>query len=213
MSLKQYEYYRNDSGVLYCGDCLEIMPELEPVDLVLTDPPYGVDINYSNFTDDSIKHQEYINIFMPIICLKAPVIALSCGIVNIWKYPPADWVLCWHKPFSVGHSPFGANNWEPVLVYSKKGRRCERQSDYFNATFMKYECNHPCPKPIAFAFEIIRILSKKQESICDPFLGSGTTAIACERLNRRWIGIEISEKYAEIAAKRIESERSQLKMF
>jgi DNA modification methylase len=51
------------------------------------------------------------------------------------------------------------------------------------------------------------------EPVVDPFLGSGTTAIACEQLNRRWIGIEISEKYCEIAAKRIERERQQLKLF
>ncbi|HHE64863.1 MAG TPA: hypothetical protein ENL09_02460, partial [Bacteroidetes bacterium] len=42
MRLKSYEYYRNENGVIYCGDCLEIMPLLEPVDLCLTDPPYGV---------------------------------------------------------------------------------------------------------------------------------------------------------------------------
>ena len=53
----------------------------------------------------------------------------------------------------------------------------------------------------------------RKNIILDPMLGSGTTAIACERLNRRWIGIEIEEKYCEIAAKRIEKENQQLKMF
>ena len=55
--------------------------------------------------------------------------------------------------------------------------------------------------------------SKEFELVLDPFLGSGTTAVACERLKRRWIGIEIEEKYCEIAKKRIEAERRQLKLF
>ena len=55
--------------------------------------------------------------------------------------------------------------------------------------------------------------SKTTGIILDPFLGSGTTALACEKLNRRWIGIEISEKYCEIAKKRIEEYTSQLKLF
>ena len=56
-------------------------------------------------------------------------------------------------------------------------------------------------------------LNKKISSVLDPFIGSGTTAIACEQLNKKWIGIEIEEKYCEIAAKRIENERKQLKLF
>jgi len=206
-------YYETELGRLYHGDCLEIMPHLEPVDLVLTDPPYGVGFNYKQYDDTKKNHAMKIGQWFEAFKKKSNIVAVSCGIVNIWKWPQADWVLCWHKPFSVGHSPFGANNWEPVLVYIDKGRRCERQSDYFNATFIKNNNKHPCPKPIAWAFEGLRILSKINEIILDPFLGSGTTAVACERLNRRWIGVEISEKYCEIAVKRIENERKQLKLF
>ena len=72
--------------------------------------------------------------------------------------------------------------------------------------------NHPSPKPIAVIMQLL-IGFSKEKSVLDPFAGSGTTIIACERLNRRWIGIEISEEYCEIAAKRIENERKQLKMF
>ena len=71
---------------------------------------------------------------------------------------------------------------------------------------------HPAEKPISLMVWCIE-LSKSTGKIVDPFIGSGTTAIACERLNRRWIGIEIEEKYCEIAAKRIEKENQQLKLF
>jgi len=54
---------------------------------------------------------------------------------------------------------------------------------------------------------------EETHTVLDTYLGSGTTALACEELNRRWIGIEISERYCEIAAKRIENETKQLKLF
>ena len=69
---------------------------------------------------------------------------------------------------------------------------------------------HPAQKPSSL---MVHLLGVGGDSVLDPFLGSGTTAIACERLNRRWIGIEIEEMYCEIAAKRIERENQQLKMF
>jgi modification methylase len=70
---------------------------------------------------------------------------------------------------------------------------------------------HPAPFPVLLPLNILE--STTAQTILDPYLGSGTTAVACERLNRHWIGIEISEKYCEIAAKRIENERKQLKLF
>ena len=73
--------------------------------------------------------------------------------------------------------------------------------------------NHPAPFPIRLAVKVVKSASVYNDIISDPFMGSGTTAIACEQLGRRWIGIEISEKYCEISAKRIERERQQLKLF
>jgi len=69
---------------------------------------------------------------------------------------------------------------------------------------------HPCQKPIALFSAILEIGGN---TVLDPFIGSGTTAVACEQLNRQWIGIEISERYCEMAAKRIEKERQQLPLF
>ncbi len=72
---------------------------------------------------------------------------------------------------------------------------------------------HPTQKPLGLFIIILEKYSTGKDRILDTHLGSGTTAIACERLNRRWVGIEISEKYCEIAAKRITKERQQLKLF
>ena len=72
---------------------------------------------------------------------------------------------------------------------------------------------HPTQKPVGLFMWILNEYGKPEWITLDTHLGSGTTAIACERLNRRWIGIEIEERYCQIAAKRIENERSQLKLF
>ncbi|GAG11036.1 unnamed protein product, partial [marine sediment metagenome] len=71
---------------------------------------------------------------------------------------------------------------------------------------------HPTQKPVPLMMWCIK-KSKTTDTVLDPFLGSGTTAVACERLNRKWIGIEISEDYCQIAKERIERERQQLKLF
>ena len=77
----------------------------------------------------------------------------------------------------------------------------------------KKRFGHPCQKPFDLISHILKISSRKNDTVLDPFIGSGTTAVACEQLRRRWIGIELSEKYCEIAAKRIEKETAQLDLF
>ena len=72
--------------------------------------------------------------------------------------------------------------------------------------------HHPTQKPVDLFAWILKNYSNESDVIFDGFLGSGTTAVACERLNRHWIGVEISEVYAEIAKKRIMAEYNQIKM-
>jgi site-specific DNA-methyltransferase (adenine-specific) len=72
---------------------------------------------------------------------------------------------------------------------------------------------HETQKPLHLFSYLISVSSNKNDIVLDACLGSGTTAVACERLKRRWIGIEIEEKYCQIAVKRIEAERKQLKLW
>jgi site-specific DNA-methyltransferase (adenine-specific) len=71
---------------------------------------------------------------------------------------------------------------------------------------------HPTQKYLWMVIKAIRVSSQENETIFDPFMGSGTTAVACERYNRKWIGCEISKEYCDIAIKRIKQEREQLKL-
>ena len=77
----------------------------------------------------------------------------------------------------------------------------------------KEKVKHPTQKPVALMEYLIKTYTNEGETVLDFCMGSGTTGVACERLNRRWIGIEISEAYCEIAKQRIEKERSQLKLW
>ena len=211
-------YYETELGKLYHGDCLEIIPMLEPVDLVLTDPPYGIGLEYGVYVDTEENWFNLMEKVIPLIIgLSKMTILPSCKIKRLeWIYTnfPPDWLICWYKG-SPGHAAFiGFNDWEPHLVYGRTKNQLYMH-DYFQTkpSPKKGTVGHPCPKPIEWANWLIDKATDKNNTILDPFLGSGTTAIACERLNRRWIGIEIEEKYCEIAAKRIEQERKQLKLF
>ena len=217
MNLKDYEYHRTDLGVLYLADCLEIMPHLEPVDLVLTDPPYANNTEYLSYTDTKENLKTIVGKLFPTIIDIAKRTLITCGVGNIFLYPEPTWILSWVTLAGTGCSSWGFSCWQPILAYGKcpylssgKGRR----PDTFQLTRTSDKNEHPCPKPFGIMMQLIQRASLYEgDSVLDPFLGSGTTAVACERLNRRWIGIEIEEKYCEIAAKRIEKERSQLKLF
>jgi DNA modification methylase len=196
---------------LYLGDCREILPLLPKVDAVVTDPPYGVDFSYESYCDKPQDHQAFVDQFLPLLmkAARGPV-CIFPGVRGVWFYPKAHWMLSWRKTFSVSRSPFGSNNWEPVLVYNK-GKKGERCSDSFEATFMndRLAAGHPCPKPVKAKEEVLLLASLTGESILDPFMGSGTTGVACVKLGRKFIGIEIEPRYFEIAVKRIRNAYSQ----
>jgi len=206
-------YYETELGKLYHGDCLEIMPHLEPVDLVLTDPPYGASWNCDyaawitkgpNAKGGNVK-RSYLPVYgddKPF----DPTFLLLFKNVIIWGFPyfmgylGNGTVLVWHKRNSEGFLCNAEGAWmnrgNGVYVFKEPVESMQK-----NRT-------HPTEKPINLMMWCIK-KSKTIGIVLDPFLGSGTTAVACERLNRRWIGIEISEAYCKIAKQRIENERKQ----
>jgi len=215
-------YYETDLGVLYHGDCLEIMPHLEPVDLVLTDPPYGMDwpadsTRFVGGSDASKKRRGAGNAKEKIIGDDKPFDPepfLNYPNVILWGYThfanklPKGTNLVWIKRFDAAFGTF-LSDAEIAWMKGGHGVYCFRD---LSMTAEAKNRKHPNQKPIPL-IQWCMEKAKVQGVTLDPFLGSGTTAIACERLNRRWIGIEIEEKYCEIAAKRIENERKQLKLF
>jgi len=217
-------YFETELGVLYHGDCLEIMPGLEPVDLVLTDPPYNVGVKYE-VSDDNISLEDYSN---SIKLFKATIGTVDAMMLLGSK---TETLLTWWKVFNdakqiiirvgatVNTVLGGMRPQYRSLLTTRKSKkwwsdlwediRFPGEGYFFN----EERFPHPCHAPIRLMSKCLQGFTEDSETILDPYIGSGTTAVACERLNRRWIGIEISEKYCEIAAQRITRERQQLRMF
>ena len=210
-------YYEIPNGKLYCGNCLEIMPELESVDLILTDPPYGMMFR-SNYRKIKYSHIEGDNIY-PVEAVKLAISKaqnatyIFCRWDNIYQLPKPKSLLVWVKNnWSMGDLKHEhGRQWEAICFYAAAGHEFKKRIPDVLKGMRTGNNHHPTEKPVGLMTQIID--ANICGSVLDPFLGSGTTAIACERLNRRWIGIEISEEYCEIAAKRIENGRKQLKMF
>jgi len=209
-------YYQDEWVTIYHGDCREILPELPKVDLVLTDPPYGLEgaktqkNAYASYQDSSEGLDAIIEEIVTPLTIGPAVVALTPGVTNIRRYPQPSWVLCWTCPAGAGRGPWGFSCWQPILVYgqdpylkSGKGSR----PDLIQHTETAEKNGHPCPKPIGVWRKIaLRVYPEGTGPILDPFMGSGTTLRAAKDLNRKAIGIEIEEKYCEIAAKRMSQE-------
>jgi len=209
-------YYENELGRLYHADCFDILPNLEPVDLVLTDPPW----NMGYFNDDCKSDDDFRKFVLDI---KNASEMLSDSVAMFFStktIPIISSLFCGYdflasvKNFSQMTPNKLPNCWDIVYLKYKKYNGNGRNWFISNtAGMLKYRTDHPTPRTLDVISYLIEIVSVKNQYVLDPFLGSGTTAVACERLKRKWIGIEIEEKYCAIAVKRIEAERRQLKLF
>ena len=195
---------------IYCGNCLEVMKELPDkcVDLVLTDPPYGIDLKYDSYIDTEDNWYKLMDKALPEMIRVAKMVILpSCKIKRLeWIYTnhPPDWLICWYKG-SPGHASYiGFNDWEPHLVYGRTKNRLYMH-DYFQtkSSPKKGTYNHPCPKPVEWGIWLVERATEENNLILDPFMGSGTTCVAAKQLNRNYIGIEMSEEYCKIAYSRL----------
>jgi len=253
---KKNIYFQTSNGILYCGDCLEVMKGFpgESVDLIIIDPPYLT-------TNEKWDKREVVNKALSEELFRIAKDSCSlyvwCGIgeksQSLIRWFPIfnkDWhfkdLITWKKSRGIGMRRgwlytreeimwFVKNNkkfiWNKEEQYSSEKRKMygfykngklmqERMKspykrftnvwvDIFEITF--YNCKefrnyrklHFTPKPIKAIERIIKLHTKENDLVLDPFLGSGTTALACERLNRKWIGIEINEEYCKIAKERI----------
>lgn len=199
---------------LWHGDCREVLPLLPDVDAVITDPPYGIDFKYEGHQDDFDGWIGLINDVLPQLQKKARFVVMpSCQIKRLkWWYEnyAPDWVICWHKG-SPGHvSTIGFNDWEPHLCWGKPKKPMH---DYFSTNCGFDDNGHPCPKPVRYAMWLVDRGAGKGETVLDPFMGSGTTGVACMDLGRRFIGIEKTRKYFDIACERIARAQAQERLF
>lgn len=187
-------YYSDDATCIILGDCRELLPLMPKVDLVLTDPPYGVGFKGEEW---DLKIPLW---WLPLARPLARTVAFTTAPTTLWDYPRPDWVAMWYRPAAQSRSASGGfNHWSPIPIYGKH----KLTVDSINLHAMQYATyvDHPSPKPLALFRWLVAELS--EDSVLDPFMGSGTTLRAAKDLGRKAIGIEIEERYAEIAAKRM----------
>ena len=206
-------HYRNrveiGDAVLYLGDCLEILPTLQKVDAVVTDPPYGI-----GFAAQPTKWQRRAGAEaeawddspverLPELLALGTVQVVWGG--NYYGLPPSRGWLSWFKP----DAPPSMASFE--LAWTNLDRNARQISQSIAATNAE-RVGHPTQKPLAVMQWTLSQLPSVS-SVLDPFMGSGTTGVACANLGRRFIGIEIEERYFDIACERIAAAYAQGSLF
>lgn len=203
---------------LYHGDCLDVLRTLESdsIDAVVTDPPYNVGFHYGSTKDNRDDYSDWCAVwFAELRRICSGPIAISIGQSNLsmWaRIAPPDWWLAWWKPAAMGRCVVGFNNWEPIALYGRPKRAI---CDVIRAS-IKPDASlngHPCPKPLGWATKQIEMLSAMGDTILDPFMGSGTTGVACVQADRRFIGVEIDGSYFDIAKRRIIESQNSTPLF
>jgi site-specific DNA-methyltransferase (adenine-specific)/modification methylase len=201
---------------LYCGDCLEILPTIEAgsVDAVVTDPPYGINAVRGGkcfSTSNACATNDYLPIegddkpYDPSPMLGvAPVVVLWGANHYAERLPSRARWLVWDKREGCGSNPLAdcelawTSDTRPARLFHHRWMGMIRASEHGKRV-------HPSQKPVALMEWVIDVMQIADASVViDPYMGSGTTGVACVKTGRRFIGIEKEPKYFEIAKRRIE---------
>jgi site-specific DNA-methyltransferase (adenine-specific) len=247
-------YFATDSLCIYHDDLLNTQcVEEDSIDLIVTSPPYNVDIKYGSF-DDDIPYADYLSftrewlakcflwakddgrfcLNIPLdknkggqqsVCADITTIAKQVGweyhSTIIWNEQNISRRTAWGSWLSAS-APYVIAPVEVIVVlYKKQWKKVggSGQSDITREEFMEWtngvwnfsgesrkRVGHPAPFPVELPRRCIKLFTFVGDIVLDPFLGSGTTLIACAETNRKGIGIEIHEHYCEIAKQRLVSE-------
>lgn len=207
---------------LYLGDCLEVMPTIGKIDAVVTDPPYGINENtkknmsrgciakptdYGDFDWD--KNPVPQSLIDKIIHISKNCILFGG---NYYQVPPTKCWLIWDKIN-------GSNDFADCeMAWTNLNKAVRLKKHLWNGMLRQgaergVKRVHPTQKPVEVMQWCIEHLPDTAETILDPFMGSGTTIVACAKLGRKGIGIELNEKYFDIACERVRKAYDQPDLF
>lgn len=214
---------------LWLGDCLDMLPTLE-ADVAITDPPFGAQthagaktganggealIDFASFTAEQLG-----DVWEQLVlrtCRRWVVATIE------WRHASelerrellvrlGVWVKPNGAPQFTGDRP--GTGWEAVAICHRPGKkRWNGGGHHATWRICKTEGDHPTQKPWELVESFVDLFSDAGETVLDPFMGSGTTGVACVRTGRRFLGIEKEPKYFEIAVKRIEAELNRAPLF
>ena len=222
-------------ATLYLGDCRDILPTLGKVDAVVTDPPYGVGFRYASHDDRPDAYEGGYGSWLWAILETAEGLVSDGGPLFVWQagphirrfaeWFPRDWRLYIAAKNFVQMRPTAMQHaYDPVIVWWKAGGKpwsagtATRDFHIANtapvvASPENLEKGHPCPRPLDQVRHIVDQWTPPGTCVLDPFMGSGTTLVACAKLGRKGIGIELDPDYFEIACRRVEEAYRQPRLF
>lgn len=211
-----YRYPEDFINQIVCGDCFELtkyIPDKE-IDCIITDPPYGLNTK-------GIKNDADLSLFFNILPECYRVLKEDSFFITFFstKFLPKlfennpftyFWQFILYCPEGSVRSPIGFTKYMSCFVFKKGNPKLIKwNTDIFRDTPGKMVepdegfINHPTPKPKHFIKEILQMTTNENDLILDPLIGSGSTAVACKQLNRRFIGFEIKKDYCILASKRL----------
>jgi site-specific DNA-methyltransferase (adenine-specific) len=214
-------YYTEPGIVIHCGDARKILPELSEVDHVITDPPYSNATHEKHISTvakrkslgfAAIDYDQLRTIFSGINCRRFLIAFTDWHFIPSFEQRPPErlkfvrygiWVKPNSAPQFTGDRP--GMGWEPLAICHANKSPMRWNGGGHHATFIEPIENgaHPCQKPLRLLSRLVSWFTDSNETILDPFMGSGTTLVAAKNLGRKAIGIEADERYAEVAAKRL----------
>lgn len=226
-------YYEEPGITIYHADSRILLPILMKNHAIITDPPYGIDFHSARPNDDRKKDkikndgfEEYLqllNWMLPMFQdnLMPGGVLCCCGggggtpsLAHLWieasRYLDVENVCVWDKGY-VGMGWRYRFQWEAVLIATKGARKTwnggEAKSNLLKVQkIIPQAGDHPTPKPVGLIRDLIECNTNPGDFVLDPFMGSGTTLEAAKECGRQAIGIEIEEKYCEMAVKRLRQE-------
>ena len=209
---------------LYCGDCLDVLPTLAGVDALISDPPYGISAR-TNYRERKRGALAPCNNFAPIVgddrpfdpapLLRFPLVVLFGANHYAGELPGGAWHV-WDKVDGLPSCrPIGFNdNSDCEFIWANRTGAARifrhRWMGAMKASEHSARRVHPTQKPIDLLRQIIEYYTRPGDTVCDPYMGSGTTGIAAVQAGRNFIGIEIDPDYFEIARQRIEQAQPAL---
>lgn len=218
-------YYQDDAVEIWLGSAVEILdglPACFTVDAFICDPPFGVKFSRATWSDDPEAYPMLIKWIVEKSTRTCPDgwVFLFQGMPNVGRF--AEWfpegfrLLAACKNFVQMRPTEIQYAWDPVVFWKNGQVEKKHRSDagFVTRDFhvgdvagaLSNRAGHPCPRPVDTMRHIVGLGSRPGQMILDPFMGSGTTLRAAKDLGRRAIGIEIEEKYCEIAARRMAQE-------
>ena len=217
---------RIGNATLYLADCMDVLPILDKVDAVITDPPYDEKTHSGHLSkvvnrqdlgfDKLLDFQKFID-----ICVEKASrwVIMTCATSHVLESMNREdfirmgiWVKPNGAPQFTGDRP--GTGWESVAIFHRKGRKKWNGGGHHAVWITNIESGqHPTQKPIFLFSKFIEQFTDNNNLILDPFMGSGTTGVAAIQMGRKFIGIEREESYFNIACERIEQATKQASLF